>query len=188
MDIFDYFKKIYMISEGGVIMDVARVDIGVELISTIQFFSKHYSITEKFLGNRHVPRIAKEYELELTEWITPYLKHEVFTYVEELTNQGFFFGRPIELMCATDFETMSLQETLSSLCVEYSGGLSSIEKLLTLLKDFAELTDYKSFFQHVKKYYIKPIEYFNNLLDLNKIIFEINKFYGYDKKFLPFTQ
>lgn len=162
-------------------MDVARVDIGVELISTILFFSKHYNITEKFLGNKHVPRITKEYELELTEWITPYLKHEVFTYVEELTYKGFFFGRPIEIMCATDFETMSLRETLSSLCVEYSGGLPCIEKLLALLKDFSESTNYKSFFQHAKKYYNKPIEYFSNHFDLNKIMFEINKFYGYDK-------
>ena len=150
-------------------MDVARVDIGVELISSILFFSKHYSITEKFLGNKHAPRITKEYELELTEWIKPYLKHEVFAYVEELTYKGFFFGRPIEIMCATDFETMSLRETLSSLCVEFSGGRSSIEKLLTLLKDFSEVSDYKSFFQQAKKYYIKPIEYFNNHFDLNKI-------------------
>lgn len=52
----------------------------------------------------------------------------------------------MEIMCAVDFKTMELQESLSDICIEYSGGIESIEKLLFLLKDFSEVSNYYSFF------------------------------------------
>lgn len=53
----------------------------------------------------------------------------------------------MEIMCAVDFKTMELQESLSDICIEYSGGIESIEKLLFLLKDFSEVSNYYSFFK-----------------------------------------
>lgn len=160
-------------------MGIVRIDAGIEMISTILYFSNHYKIFETIVGGNYKPLITEDYYDDLKKWIDPYLKHDIFTYVDELTYKGFFFGRPMEIMCATEFETMILKETLSDVCIEYSGGIKCIEKLLALLKDFAKVTDYKYFFENIKKYYLKPINYFNDHYDLENIIMEVNKFYGY---------
>lgn len=162
-------------------MEMIKIDIGIEMISTILYFSNHYKIAEVFMGGNYKPRISKTYEDELTEWIMPYLNHEIFSYIDELTYKGFYFGRPIEIMCATDFETMTLNKSLSSVCLKYSGGMEHIVKLLVLLKDFAEVTNYRAFFNTIRKHYDKLIDYFDKHYDVKNIISIINQFYGYNE-------
>lgn len=48
-------------------MEMIKIDIGIEMISTILYFSNHYKISEVFMGGNHKPRISKTYEDELTD-------------------------------------------------------------------------------------------------------------------------
>lgn len=50
-------------------MGMIKIDIGIEMISTILYFSNHYKIGEVFMGGNHKPRMLMNILLEQFQFI-----------------------------------------------------------------------------------------------------------------------
>lgn len=126
----------------------------LELINSILLTSRYNEITKEFIGYGLMSEEQNEYTTAIKSFLQPYHCHEIYRMVEAMIPNGFTFSRPVELaLCLNGQNNFSFKFQPSDLCIRYCGGMETITTFLAALQQFANETDYFSFFDKAVKFY-----------------------------------
>ncbi|HIS69804.1 MAG TPA: DUF4932 domain-containing protein [Candidatus Gallacutalibacter stercoravium] len=133
---------------------VVQVNPFLELINSILLTSKYNEITKPLVGYGLMTEESNEYTEAIKKFFGKYQNHKIYKFIENMIPNGFTFSRPVEIaLSLSGSKDFTLQYPLSSLCIKYSGGISKINELLALLKDFAKQSNYFNFYHENLKFY-----------------------------------
>lgn len=156
-----------------------QVNPYLEYINSILLTSRYNEITMPYIGYGLMTTAVNEYTTRIKHFFENHIDDPLYQYIESMIPNGFTFSRPVELMlCLGNSTDFTMQYTPSDLCIEYCGGLSKIQKLLSLLKDFESKIGYFSFWEETKTYYNPVIEKIINLTNKHPHISILEKEYG----------
>jgi hypothetical protein len=131
-----------------------QVNPYLEFINSILLTSRYNEITKTFIGYGLMVEDENKYTIAIKNFFKPYANNPIYTKIEELIPNGFTFSRPVELMLSLgNSSDFSRQYLLTELCIQYCGGIDTIDDLLKQLKTFWEKTGYAEFFESVKDVY-----------------------------------
>ena len=156
-----------------------QVNPNLEFMNSILLTSNYNQITKQYIGYGLMTEDVNEYTTRIRHFFEKHLNDPIYTYIESLIPNGFTFSRPVELMLSlgnrTDFV---MQHSLSDLCIEYCGGLSAIQKLFHMLKNFERKIDYFTFFEKAKSYYDPIVKKANSIVNKYPYISLLENQYG----------
>lgn len=133
---------------------VIQVNPFLELINSILLTSGYNEITKPLVGYGLMTEESNEYTEAIKKFFGKYQNHKIYEFIENMIPNGFTFSRPVEIALSLSGSTdFTLQYPLSSLCIKYSSGISQINELLALLKDFAKQSNYFDFYHKNLKFY-----------------------------------
>jgi len=122
-----------------------------------------------------------KYREEIENYFSNYRNHEVISIGQKIGKKGFSLDKPIFLLlCLT--ENLDKRVKIPEYLIESAGGQENLDKFIGLLKDFAEKTDFKYFFNNHKDFYsliLKNIEF--NFKDYDEVR-RIENYFGYKQK------
>jgi hypothetical protein len=169
-----------MLLRGSYQMSITvEVNPKIELMNSILYTSNHSNLIKKSMGFNPMIDFQNEYTEIVKEYFYPYREHEIYSLVEKMTINGFFLGRPMELMCSVgEFPSLNRKHEISPLCRELCGGEENINNLLSLLRRFYQEIDYMNFFDIVKKYYRDYIEAVKRHINKYPFVLVMEEFYG----------
>ncbi|MGL5756761.1 MAG: DUF4932 domain-containing protein [Paraclostridium sp.] len=160
-------------------MKKIKVSLEVELINIILYTSKHGDICKNIIGFSPIIETNNMYTNEIKNYFGKFKNHKIYNQIEEMTQNGFFLGRPIELALSIDMlNDFKSKYEISNTSVEMSGGQKNIDKLIKLLKRFEKETDFQNFIPKINSYYVPSILKINNHLNKYPFIEATEKFYG----------
>lgn len=126
----------------------------LELINSILLTSRYNELTKEFVGYGLMSEEENEYTTAIKSFLQPYRCHEIYGIVEAMIPNGFTFSRPVELaLCLNEKNDFSFKFKPSDLCIRYCGGMETITMFLESLRQFANETNYFSFFDKAVKFY-----------------------------------
>ena len=156
-----------------------QLNPNLEYMNSILLTSKYNEITKKHIGYGLMTEEVNEYTSRIKCFFEKYLNDPIYPYIESLIPNGFTFSRPVELMLSLGSSmNFTIQHPLSDLCVEYCGGLTTIQNLLHLLKKFETKIDYFAFFEGTKNYYNPIIDRANSVANKYPYISILENEYG----------
>lgn len=136
-----------------------QVNPYLEFINSILLTSRYNEITKTFIGYGLMVEDENKYTIAIKNFFKPYTNNSIYTKIEELIPNGFTFSRPVELMLSLgNSSDFSRQYLLTELCIQYCGGIDTIDDLLKQLKAFWDKTGYAEFYESVKHVYDPIIE------------------------------
>lgn len=157
----------------------AKVNLEVELINIILYTGNHNDICKNIMGFSPIIEINNEYTNEIRNYFDKFKNHKIYNQIEEMTQKGFFLGRPMEFALSVDrLCNFKAKYKMSEYSIEMSGGQKSIDKLIKLLKQFEKETDFQNFTPKINSYYVPSILETNHHLDKYPFIEAIESFYG----------
>ena len=110
---------------------IIEVNPKIELMNSILYTSNHSNLIKKSMGFNPMIDYETEYTEIVKEYFYPYKEHEIYSLVERMTINGFFLGRPMELMCSVgEFPSLNRKYEISPLCRQLCGGEENINNLL----------------------------------------------------------
>jgi hypothetical protein len=158
---------------------IIEVNPKIELMNSILYTSNHSNLIKKSMGFNPMIDYETEYTEIVKEYFYPYKEHEIYSLVERMTINGFFLGRPMELMCSVgEFPSLNRKYEISPLCRQLCGGEENINNLLSLLRRFYQEIGYMKFFDIVKKYYRDSVEAVKRHINKYPFVLIMEEFYG----------
>lgn len=159
---------------------VVEVNPQIELMNSILYTSNHSKLIKNSMGfNSPITEIESDYTKAVKNFFNPYREHEIYKLIEKMTVNGFFLGRPIELMCSLGEPPMLQRKyEVYKLCRQLCGGEESINNLLSLLRKFSQETEYMKFFDSEKGYYQNLIEEASKYINKYALVSIMEEFYG----------
>ncbi len=134
------------------------VSPGLELLFGLLASGCYNEKSQRYYGTKLVRQPEGPYGESMQRFFAPHLTHLVFEQLSTMMDFGFFFSRPVELMLAvSEPPELVWRETPSAVLLKYSGGMAELEKLLVLLRDFANQSKYMRFFDQVKEFYTEDL-------------------------------
>ena len=151
----------------------------IELMNSILYTSNHSNLIQNAMGFNPMSDIETDYTRIVNKYFYPYRKHEIYDLVEEMTINGFFLARPMELMCSVgEPPLLDRKYEVSRLCRQLCGGEEKINTLLNLLGKFSQEIDYMDFFSIVKENYRQSVERAKRHINKHDFILIMEEFYG----------
>ena len=124
-----------------------QLNPNLEYMNSILLTSRYNDMTKKYIGYGLMTAAVNEYTSCVKHFFEKYLDDPIYPYIESLIRNGFTFSRPVELMLSLgNSMDFTMQYSLSDLCVEYCGGLLTIQNLLHQLKAFERKINYPELF------------------------------------------
>lgn len=161
---------------GSIIVEVSPQ---IELMNSILYTSNHSHLIKNSMGFNPMTDIETDYTKTIKESFQPYRESEIYYMIEKMTINGFFLGRPMELMCSVgEPPLLSRKYEISQLCRQLCGGDENINILLNLLREFSQEIDYMNFFDIVKKYYNDLIMTVENHINKYPLVPIMEEFFG----------
>ena len=151
------------------------IDPRIELLSIVQYLSSYKEKDECLITNSDF-----EYRNRVDEYFSPFKSHEAVKLFDKLSNNSFSYDAPPATMLymTKDFQLRENIDISDDLIIRI-GKKDNIEKLYDLLKNFSEETKFNDFYNANREYYNSLIENTSNTIsDENKIIEELEEFYG----------
>lgn len=158
---------------------IVQINPYLELINSILLTSKYNKITIPYIGYGLMTDERNEYTLAIKSFLDKYSDHQVYQYVNSMIPNGFTFSRPVEIALSLgNSRDFTKQFTPSDLCIKYCGGITKINKLISLLKEFARESKYFDFFKTAKTYYNPYIDKANKVIQAYPFINLLENEYG----------
>lgn len=158
---------------------IVQINPYLELINSILLTSKYNEITTPYVGYGLMTYERNEYTLAIKSFFDKYRDHQVYQYVNSMIANGFTFSRPVEIaLCFGNSRDFTKQFTPSDLCIKYCGGISKINELIRLLKEFVDESKYFDFFKTSIAYYNPYIEKANKVIQAYPFIDLLENEYG----------
>lgn len=156
-----------------------QLNPNLEYMNSILLTSRYNEMTKKYIGYGLMTADVNEYTSRVKHFFEKHLNDPIYPYIESLIPNGFTFSRPVELMLSLgNSKDFVLQHPLSDLCIQYCGGLSTIQNLLDILKAFERKTEYFAFFEETKSYYDPIIDKANSVANKYPYISLLENEYG----------
>lgn len=158
---------------------IVEVNPQIELMNSILYTSNHSNLIKKSRGFNTMTDIETDYTKTIKEYFHPYRESEIYCLIEKMTLNGFFLGRPIELMCSIGKPPLLKRKyEISQLCRQLCGGEENINILLNLLREFSQKINYMNFFDIVKSYYRDLIVSVEEHINKYPFVSIMEEFYG----------
>jgi hypothetical protein len=158
---------------------IVEVNPQIELMNSILYTSDHGQIVKDLMGFNPVIDIETDYTNAVRDFFERYRSHDVYRIVETMTRDGFFLGRPMELMCSVGRPpAFERKYPVSELCTQLCGGEENIDTLLNALRDFSRQIGYMDFFSVVECRYGDLIEAAKKHIDRYPFVSLMENFYG----------
>lgn len=158
---------------------IVEVNPQIELMNSILYTSNHSNLVQNSMGFNPMTSIETPYTRTINEYFNPYREHEIYGLIDKLTINGFFLGRPMELMCSVGEPPLLNQKyEISQLCSQLCGGEENINNLLNLLRKFSHEIDYVNFFSIVKENYRDLIGTVEKHINKYPFVLIMEEFYG----------
>ena len=144
-----------------VVRSVGKLNISIdprmELLSTVQLLSSNYPMGG---GGRVIP-----YRREIINCFEHFSTHEAVTMTDSLLKYGFVYDAPVIFMMnlsqPPDLEPQrDFSDYLMQTAISRSGGGENLEKYRKDIQQFAEISDFETFWNC-------KIPYYNQILDLS---------------------
>lgn len=155
-----------------------QVNPCLELINSILLTSRYNELTKPYIGYGLMTDTKNEYTHSIKSFFGNYKNHKIYEVIENMIPNGFTFSRPVEIALSLDSKNFSSRFPLSPLCIEYSGGILKINELLALLKDFAQESNYFSFYERNLYFYDTYIEKANKTVQSNPFVSILENEFG----------
>lgn len=128
-------------SQGGVEVGVDR---RIELIGVIQLLSGYFLTTQYETSYKH----------EVASYFAPYANHRAVVLFKEMSAEDFNFSSvPDAVMRFSSPPEMKLRTTVSPEIAAAAGGEARLLELIAAMQDFAEVSDFESFYRaHQSEY------------------------------------
>ena len=125
-----------------------KVDPRIELLSVVQHFTTW--------ADDHHTQYESRYEYEVQKYFSKYSNHKAIQLSQELTNAGFSYDAPPNFVLYHT-NPPGFEKTLeySDYLVARAGSKEKLEAFANELRNFAVETNFSSFFETQKAYFIK---------------------------------
>jgi len=163
--------KTYLSNEININGLIFKIDPRIELLYVVGYLADY-----PFLNGLDI-----RYREEIENYFSSYQDHEVISFWKRIGPKGFALDRPVFLLMRLT-EDLEKRVKIPESLIESAGGEENLNKFISLLKDFVEKTDFKSFFNSHKDFYsliLKNIEF--NFRDYQEIS-RLENYYGYKQK------
>lgn len=155
------------------------VNPNVEMMNIILFTSKYREICNGLIGTHPLADLDNQYAEEIWAHFKPFTQHGVYQKLESMVPEGFFFGRPMELMLSVEaLPALKEKYQMSPFALQLSGGQPRVDELLELLRDFAITTDCQGFLGKTQFYYDDYLAVANKRFSQYPFIEAMESFYN----------
>ena len=128
------------------------IDPRIELLAVVQFLSGYGERTGL------ITRYDFPYKADVSEYFSAYKNHPAVKLFEEMSVSGFSFDAPPDAMLhLSNPPELTLQVPFTQNLKRRAGGQERLEKFIQELRDFAQKTNFTSFFEAHKGTYSKLV-------------------------------
>ncbi|WP_066496565.1 DUF4932 domain-containing protein [Abyssisolibacter fermentans] len=150
------------------------VDYKIELLSVVQYLAdfkyKDYMITNK----------ESDYKEDIDKFFSGHKNHPVISLYEKLSNRGFTYHVPTNLMLciSDDIEVVDEKLKVNQDVILRSGGNKKVDEFIEQLRDFKEVTNFDAFYNEHKGYYDKLVTDISKKLESTDCLNVLREYYG----------
>lgn len=150
------------------------VDSRMEILSVVEYLAD-YSKKDNMIYSGD-----STYKKDIDEFFKDYKEHSVVSYFEELSNYGFSYDAPSNLMIylSNDLKERKDSTPIDDDVILRAGGKENIDKFLELLRDFKEESNFDTFFNEHENYYSKLTSKIKEKLESTNCMDNLKNFYG----------
>ncbi len=129
------------------------IDPRMELLAAVQWLSD-YKETYSLLTS-----LDFDYKKEMLQTFEPYAEHDAVKLFQEMSHEGFTFDAPPTVMLhLSPPPELAVDHPLTEYLISRAGGREKLLLFIEQLRDFAEITNFMSFFQSHREFFKETIE------------------------------
>ena len=151
----------------------------VELLMVVLLTSNYSTLCKPFLGYSIMTEENTEYVKAIKSYFKHFSNHKIYRILDEMIPKGFALGAPVDIVLSLGSPpSLEKKRDYSSFAVERACGKEKVDVFVELLRDFADKSDFLSFFNENESTYANALQIFNQGVNRNQYIEILENFYG----------
>lgn len=153
------------------------VDPRMELLAAVQYLAGY---RERF---RLLTSLDFPYRKELEETFSPFKSHPAVSLFGEMAEAGFTYDAPPTLMLHLSAPPeLTVKVPLTEYILRRAGGKAKAEKFIALLRDFARISEFSSFFSSHQAFYKSLTDEVEKTFEEINLVGALEDYYGWKQR------